>query len=228
MISKTDSSEWKNQGLKMFKRKYFEQAMKCFERSGDHDLFVKAQAHNLANESTKNLIEIESEKGYLKDKLYNYSTVSKAEATVVKNRLKVSEKLALKNFLKAGRLFDELEMWKHAGQCYFSGKDFDLAKESFGKAGMDKQVGESLFMLEKYKEASKYFDQSGDYSKTIECLDMINDWSGILKLINRYTDKIPEIEKQTLVRKYAALSLEELVQSIEFENDEQKDVEMKK
>lgn len=43
---------------------------------------------------------------------------------------------------------------------------------------------------------------------------MINDWSGILKLINKYTDKIPEIEKQTLIRKYAALSLEELVQSI--------------
>lgn len=32
--------------------------MKCFERSGDQDLYVKAQAHNLANESTKNLIEI--------------------------------------------------------------------------------------------------------------------------------------------------------------------------
>lgn len=62
--------------------------------------------------------------------------------------------------MKAGKLFDELEMWKQAGQCYFSGKDFDLAKESFEKAGMEKQVGESLFMLERYRDAAAFFDKS--------------------------------------------------------------------
>lgn len=46
-------------------------------------------------------------------------------------------------------------------------------------------------MLEEYKEASIYFDKSDDYVKTIECLDMINDWSGILKLISKYSNKIP-------------------------------------
>lgn len=51
-------------------------------------------------------------------------------------------------------------MWKQAGQCYFSGKDFDLAKESFEKAGMEKQVGESLFMLERYRDAAAFFDKS--------------------------------------------------------------------
>jgi hypothetical protein len=34
VVQATDNSEWKKQGLKMYSRGYFEQAMKCFERSG--------------------------------------------------------------------------------------------------------------------------------------------------------------------------------------------------
>lgn len=83
-------------------------------------------------------------------------------------------------------------------------------------------------MMQKYQEAYQYFDETGDYAKTIECLDMINDWSLILKIIDKYSVKIPEGEKQSLVRKYAALCLEELVQSIEFENEGHKEEEMKK
>lgn len=44
----------------MFKRKYFEQAMKCFQMSGDEDLYKKAQANAMADESTKEIIEVES------------------------------------------------------------------------------------------------------------------------------------------------------------------------
>lgn len=35
VIQATDQNEWKKQGLKMYARGYFEQAMKCFERSGN-------------------------------------------------------------------------------------------------------------------------------------------------------------------------------------------------
>lgn len=38
----TDKSQWKQQGLKMYSRGYFDQAMKCFERSGSIDLYKKA------------------------------------------------------------------------------------------------------------------------------------------------------------------------------------------
>lgn len=36
LVTKTSSDEWKKQGIKMFKRKYFEQAMKCFQMSGEN------------------------------------------------------------------------------------------------------------------------------------------------------------------------------------------------
>lgn len=40
-----------------------------------------------------------------------------------------------------------------------------------------------------------------------------------MKVINKFTDVIPEADKQALIRKYAALCLEDLVQQIEFENE---------
>lgn len=47
---------------------------------------------------------------------------------------------------------------------------------------------------------------------------MVNDWEAVLKVITKFSDKIPETDKQALVRKYAALCLEELVAQVEFEN----------
>lgn len=87
----------------------------------------------------------------MKDRMYNYANISKADLGLQRHKIKVNEKNALKNFLTAGKIFEDLKMWKQAGQCYFSGKDYQLAKNSFQIAGMSKQVGESLFMLEKYK-----------------------------------------------------------------------------
>lgn len=45
-------------------------------------------------------------------------------------------------------------MFKQAGQCYFSGKIFDRAEECFAKAFMNKQIAESLYMQNKYREAA--------------------------------------------------------------------------
>ena len=44
----------------MFSRGYFEQAMKCFDRSGEKDLYMHAEANMIADNASKKLIEIES------------------------------------------------------------------------------------------------------------------------------------------------------------------------
>lgn len=84
---------------------------------------------------------------------------------------------------------------------------------------MVKQVAESLYMQHQYIEAGEQFAESGDYLKAIECYDLVNDWETVLKIINRFADIIPEADRQALIRKYAALCLEDLVQEIEFENE---------
>lgn len=40
----------------MYARGYFEQAMKCFDRSGHNDLYKKSYANYLADNATKRLI----------------------------------------------------------------------------------------------------------------------------------------------------------------------------
>lgn len=44
----------------MYGRGYFEQAMKCFEKSGNEELYKKALGNSLADTATKRLIEIDS------------------------------------------------------------------------------------------------------------------------------------------------------------------------
>jgi hypothetical protein len=51
-------------------------------------------------------------------------------------------------------VFEDLLMWKQAGQCYFSGKFFEKAFACFCKAFMNKQAAESLEMQNKYREAA--------------------------------------------------------------------------
>jgi tetratricopeptide (TPR) repeat protein len=203
----------------MFKRKYFEQSMKCFQMSGDDDLYKKSQANAMADESTKEIIEVESEKNYIKNKLYAYADMSKQDLKRARTKLKNQEIKALENFCRAGQLFNEAELYKQAGQCFFSGREYAKAEQCFRKINMVKQVAESLYMQHQYIEAGEHFAEGGDYLKAIECYDLVNDWEAVLKIINKFADVIPEADRQALIRKYAALCLEDLVQEIEFENE---------
>lgn len=56
IVNSTNQTEWKKQGMKMYARGYFEQAMKCFQRSGNDELYKKAQANYIADSATKKLI----------------------------------------------------------------------------------------------------------------------------------------------------------------------------
>jgi len=85
---------------------------------------------------------------------------------------------------------------------------------------MTKQVAESLYMQHRYIDAGEQFSEADDYLKAIECYDMVNDWESVLRIIKRFNDKIPEADRQSLIRKYAALCLEELVAQVEFENED--------
>lgn len=44
---------WRAQGIKMFKRRFYEQAMKCFDHSGDKNLRQRARAYSLAEDAAK-------------------------------------------------------------------------------------------------------------------------------------------------------------------------------
>ena len=73
-------------------------------------------------------------------------------------------------------------------------------------------------MLGKYLEAAEQFDIGEDYIRTIESYAMINNFEKILETLNKYQNVIPVKDKEIFIRKFAPLAFEELVQSIEKQN----------
>lgn len=63
-------------------------------------------------------------------------------------------------------------------------------------------------MLNRFREASTYYEKEGLYLKAIQCLDMINEWESILKMIQKFSKEMSELEKKALIKKYSALALQ--------------------
>lgn len=42
---RSSNDEWRIQGIKLFKKKYYEAAMKCFQNSQDDDLVKRCMAY---------------------------------------------------------------------------------------------------------------------------------------------------------------------------------------
>mmetsp|Transcript_20409 Transcript_20409/g.17730 ORF Transcript_20409/g.17730 Transcript_20409/m.17730 type:complete len:169 (+) Transcript_20409:3579-4085(+) len=79
LITQTNAQEWKKQGIRMFKNKYYEQAMKCFDKSGDKDLKMRAEAYHSAEKAASDVSDINAKRMYMREGLYPYSTYSKAQ-----------------------------------------------------------------------------------------------------------------------------------------------------
>ena len=45
-------------------------------------------------------------------------------------------------------------------------------------------------MQNKYREAAEYYEKDDNYLKVIECLDLVNEWTSILEVIQRFSEKM--------------------------------------
>lgn len=62
--------------------------MKCFEKSGNEELFKKANANLLADHATKLLIEVESERNSIKQGFMGYRDLNSQQLSRLKSSLK--------------------------------------------------------------------------------------------------------------------------------------------
>lgn len=67
--------------------------------------------------------------------------MSESEISKLKKKLKRDEAQTFINFQSAGKIFEELLMFKQAGQCFFSGRQFEKAFDNFSRAFMNRQAG---------------------------------------------------------------------------------------
>ena len=63
----------------------------------------------------------------IKQGSFTYKEMTSNQLSKLKKRLKNDEVLSLKKFLLAASIFEQLYMFKQAGQCFFSGKSFEKA-----------------------------------------------------------------------------------------------------
>lgn len=121
ILKKTTKSEWLAQGHRMLKHKYYEQALKCYEKAGAEQLKKKARAFAAADAATKKIANIEAERVYMKEGIYKDNSV-KAKRAEERKRLKREEEEAIAELKKSAQIFIEIEMDSQAAQCLFSAK----------------------------------------------------------------------------------------------------------
>ena len=68
----TTPEYWKIQGIKLFQKKYYDQAIKCFNNSVNKNLVLRCEAHLLADKAEK----LKNEANSLQWKVRNFSYLS--------------------------------------------------------------------------------------------------------------------------------------------------------
>ena len=206
---------WRMQGIKMFRRKYYEQAMKCFEHSKDENLKLRAQAYMEASHGT----ELQSEKDALLYQLNN-SQVSKDEREKTKEKIKEIENRMCKSFGIAASIFDSLSLLTQAAQCYFSMSNYQKAAECFEFLNLYSQAGEAYFKMGNYAKAGELYELGKVPSNAIIAYEKLEQWEKILQCIHTFRSELAEDHRLKLVKKYIKLGLKAMFEEFEKANEE--------
>lgn len=220
LLRKTSNEEWKNQGLRMMKHKYYEQAMKCFEKACEISLLKRAQAFHDADEATKIIAKVEAERMYISEKVYQYADLKKFQRKDAKKKLRADENQAIENLRKAAELFITIDLPKQAAQCFFSAKEYQKACNIYLSLEMWTQAGEAFFIMEEYKKAAECFDKTQDYIRVMECYEAMEEWERLIEIVYKYKTQMKPQDRESYIKKFVPLALEKLVSEICFQNEE--------
>ena len=218
MIASTSEADWKKQGLRMFKNKYYEQAVKCFEKSGDKQLHRRAEAYMIAERASNKLSAMKNEESLLLKELSKRGNSDNKEQKGQTKQLRREEKTCLDDYEKAAEIFVELNLLKQAAQCFFSAGAYQRALEIYEKLELPREAGEACFMLKDYERTAELFLRGGDFVRAIECFEKTKDYSKILDILENLKN-LPAQQRKYYAQKYVPLALQGLVETIGFESN---------
>jgi tetratricopeptide (TPR) repeat protein len=181
---KSTPEQWKLQGIKMFRKRCYDQAIKCFLQSGDADLVLRCQAHQQA-ESAETL---RNEANSLVWKARNFGYLSKAQKRKHIKDSKQVRKDAMAQFKQAGALFEQCKSYTYAGSCFYTAGAEEKAAEMFQKLGQFAQAGECYYRLGMYSKAAKMFEDGKMMPRAIECYERTESWDQLLHSLDRCKD----------------------------------------
>ena len=170
----TSRKGWKKQGIKLMKYKFYEQARKCFGFAQEKRLEKTAQAKLLAQNA---------------DHKRSMASMLEEETTSIhskqKTRIADLRAEALNLFIQAGKYFQELELFKEAGKCYYSGGDKLKAAEVFEASGCFLEAAKSYKELESFECAKCNFVKAREFDEAFECV-MMQDSELVLVFLEDY------------------------------------------
>ncbi|KAL4500493.1 hypothetical protein ABPG72_003444 [Tetrahymena utriculariae] len=220
LLVKNTPDEWHEQGLKMFKYKYFEQAIKCFKKSGNLQWEKKAQAYYEASANSQRIVDIENNLQLLKKGIGTYSLYNNYAKKIAKSNLQKELKSAQNKFVEIAEKFIEINRKKQAAQCYFSGCQYEKSAQIYLELNYIREAAESLFLQgNKYKQASELYEKIKDFHKALQCYEHIQDWNQALMLIQRNPSNFENDEYKKLLDKYTSFAFQAINQEIENANN---------
>ena len=211
----TSKTGWRAQGIRMFRRKYYEQAMKCFEHSGDTALRLRAEAYYEASRGSELTAELETLRYSLE-----VETNTKEEKKHMVDKMAERAKSIQDAFGTAAKMFDSMALNMQAGQCYFSVQNYPRAAECFEKAGLHGQAGEAYFKMEQYIKAGELYEQGKVPSNAIIAYEKAKDWERVLQCIHNFGHMFSYDHKMKLIKRYIQLALQAAFEEYEAAQEE--------
>jgi 5'-deoxynucleotidase YfbR-like HD superfamily hydrolase len=119
--------QWRIQGIKLFKKKYYDAAAQCFVNSADEELVLRCKAYKEADLGTAKISEADS----CTWKAQVTKQITKIEKKKLIKDAKKYRAVGKKHFENAGFLFEKIKMLKHAASCFYTAKNYVKSGEIF-------------------------------------------------------------------------------------------------
>ena len=214
ILTTSTKDEWRKQGIRMFNNRFYEQALKCFERCDDKGLYNRTKAYAIAERAKKMKGEIAAENLYLEEGLFEFKEMKANRKYQKKAELKSRSKQVLELFKEAGNIFLELGLTRQASQCFFSAEEYGTAAKMFEQAKLYKQAGEAYFRDKNYEKAAEIFAEARVYPRAIECYAQLRKYWKILDIIENFEEISPE-DKKEYGNKFIPLALKDILNELE-------------
>lgn len=198
---------WREQGFKMLKNGFHEQAAKCFRYAKDALNEDIAMAYSIAGQASK---DVNRATEVIEMKKVSNQKITRSDRRAAKD----AETNAKQKFMEAGKMFLKCNLPKSAAKCFFSSGKPLRAARLFEEAGMWGASAEAFSAAKRYREAGDMFMAAREYPRAIECYKMVKDYEKILQVIDTFSKSMNRDEKDKLIKKYVALALEDLMPKV--------------
>eukprot|EP00746_Dinoflagellata_sp_MGD_P071141 gnl/MRDRNA2_/MRDRNA2_29022_c0_seq1.p1 gnl/MRDRNA2_/MRDRNA2_29022_c0~~gnl/MRDRNA2_/MRDRNA2_29022_c0_seq1.p1 ORF type:complete len:1957 (+),score=399.04 gnl/MRDRNA2_/MRDRNA2_29022_c0_seq1:483-5873(+) len=168
---------WREQGRKLLRLGFADQAELCFSWSGDESLRREAEATKLAKQAAMEKAKIAN----------NLNSADQDE-----------ENNPMLKFLKAAELFDGCGRTAHAGKCLAAADRWEEAADHFATAQRWSEAAAAFLKAGRSSNAADCYERGGQWIKALQTWEKIGDSSQVLRIASVALAERGALREQTL------------------------------